>query len=88
MSTARPPAESPEPAQERAQEHELRCSARGCRLDATWGLRWNNPRLHTPDRRKVWLACDQHREGLEGFLRTRGFLRDTVAVGELTVSDG
>lgn len=62
---------------------ELTCSARGCRARATWGLRWNNPRLHTPDRRKVWLACDEHREHLTTFLQARGFLRDAVPVGEL-----
>ncbi|MCU1432158.1 MAG: hypothetical protein JWP95_1263, partial [Actinotalea sp.] len=35
----------------------LRCSRKGCGAPAVWALRWNNPRLHTPDRRKVWLAC-------------------------------
>ncbi|AFR09860.1 hypothetical protein B005_4011 [Nocardiopsis alba ATCC BAA-2165] len=39
---------------------------------------WNNPRLHTPDRRKVWVACDEHRAYLAGFLEMRGFLRETV----------
>ena len=41
-------------------------------------LRWNNPKLHTPDRRKVWLACDEHRESLSQFLAARGFLKDVV----------
>lgn len=54
----------------------LVCSARGCRAPASWSLRWNNPRLHTPDRRKTWLACDEHRERLSEFLSVRGFLRD------------
>jgi len=54
----------------------LVCSARGCRAPASWFLRWNNPRLHTPDRRKTWLACDEHRERLSEFLSVRGFLRD------------
>jgi hypothetical protein len=40
-----------------------------------WALRWNNPRLHTPDRRKAWLACEEHRSHLEQFLAARGFLR-------------
>jgi hypothetical protein len=39
-------------------------------------LLWNNPRLHTPDRRKTWLACEEHRESLADFLRARSFLRD------------
>ena len=67
---------------------ELICSARGCRDDATWGLLWNNPRLHTPDRRKVWLACDEHRDHLAQFLDARGFLRDTVPVSELPDARG
>jgi len=54
------------------------CSAKGCRADATWRLLWNNPRIHTPDRRKVWLACDDHRESLEAFLGARGFHKETV----------
>jgi hypothetical protein len=54
------------------------CSARRCTAPATWALRWNNPKLHTPDRRKVWLACDDHKESLSDFLGARGFLREVV----------
>ncbi len=59
------------------------CSARGCRAQAQWALLWNNPRLHPPERRKTWLACPAHREHLEAFLGTRGFLRETVPAGEV-----
>ena len=59
------------------------CSARGCHAAAAWGLRWNNPRLHTPERRKTWLACEEHRESLGDFLGARGFLRDVVPVADL-----
>jgi hypothetical protein len=52
------------------------CSAKGCRASASWQLRWNNPKLHTPEHRKTWLACDEHRESLGGFLDVRGFLRE------------
>ena len=52
-----------------------RCSAKGCRAPASWDLVWNNPRVHTPDREKVWLACDDHRDSLGEYLRVRGFLR-------------
>lgn len=52
------------------------CSARGCTTTAGWALRWNNPRLHPPARRKTWLACDQHRARLGDFLNLRGFLRE------------
>ena len=64
------------------------CSARGCRRDATWGLLWNNPKLHTPDRRKVWLACDDHLDHLTQFLEVRAFLKDTVPVTQLVAADG
>ena len=40
------------------------CSAKGCRAPAAWSLVWNNPKVHTPDREKVWTACDEHRESL------------------------
>ncbi|HZN20249.1 MAG TPA: hypothetical protein VFB84_18970 [Micromonosporaceae bacterium] len=55
------------------------CSARGCRQPARWALRWNNPKLHPPDRRKTWLACDEHREHLSAFLSARGFLREVAS---------
>lgn len=54
----------------------LTCSARGCRADAVWALRWNNPKLHPPARRKTWLACAEHRESLSDFLAARSFLRE------------
>ncbi|MCW2809704.1 MAG: hypothetical protein JWP61_162, partial [Friedmanniella sp.] len=36
----------------------LVCSSKGCREPATHDLQWRNPRIHTEDRRKHWLACD------------------------------
>ena len=54
----------------------LICSAKGCRATARWALRWNNPSLHDPQRRKTWLACDDHRQSLSEFLGVRGFLRE------------
>lgn len=60
----------------------LICSAKGCREPAVWALRWNNPKIHTPERRKVWLACDAHREYLASFLELRGFLRETTPASE------
>ena len=62
---------------------DLECSARGCREQAIWALLWNNPRIHTHERRKVWLACDDHRTHLERFLGARSFHRATVPVSEL-----
>ncbi|MEE4491868.1 hypothetical protein [Streptomyces sp. BE230] len=63
------------------------CSAKGCRTDAVWVLAWNNPKLHTPERRKTWLACDEHREHLSSFLGVRGFLKDVVTLAEWESSD-
>lgn len=54
------------------------CSAKGCQNTAVWALEWNNPKVHTPQRRKVWLACAEHKEHLSRFLGARGFLRDVV----------
>ena len=62
---------------------DLVCSAKGCRRTAASGLLWNNPSLHMPDRRKTWLACDEHRTTLGHFLSVRGFLRDTVDAASL-----
>ncbi|NMM23061.1 MAG: hypothetical protein HHJ11_06130 [Phycicoccus sp.] len=61
----------------------IRCSAKGCRADAAYGLLWNNPKIHMPDRRKTWLACEEHAESLSDYLSSRGFLKDAVPVSEL-----
>ena len=58
----------------------LTCSAKGCSAPAEFELRWNNPKLHTPERRKVWLACAEHRTTLADFLGARGFLRETEPI--------
>ncbi|RUL94450.1 hypothetical protein [Verrucosispora sp. FIM060022] len=60
----------------------LVCSARGCHAPAEWSLRWNNPRLHQPERRKTWLACNAHRGHLGDFLTARGFLREVAPLAE------
>jgi hypothetical protein len=67
---------------------DLICSARGCSAPAEWGLRWNNPKVHAPDRRKVWLACSDHRGHLERYLSRGSFLIDTVPVSELPDTAG
>ena len=63
---------------------DLRCSAKACSMPARYALLWRNPRIHTPDRVKRWLACDQHRESLSDFLARRDF---PVTVEELTVEE-
>ena len=54
------------------------CSRKGCRTSAAWQVLWNNPKIHTPERRKVWLACQEHRDWLEDYLRQRAFWKETV----------
>ncbi|MDO5617779.1 hypothetical protein [Kocuria sp.] len=56
----------------------VQCSRRGCTATAQWRLEWNNPKVHAPERRKVWTACNAHREHLAEFLRMRGFLKDVL----------
>lgn len=54
------------------------CSAKGCQDSGSWELQWNNPKIHTADRRKIWLACETHKQSLSDFLGARGFLKDVV----------
>lgn len=67
---------------------DLVCSAKGCRTTAVWALQWNNPKLHPPERRKTWLACEAHRDSLGDFLSLRGFLRETVPASTLSEGRG
>ncbi|WP_297409232.1 hypothetical protein [Naasia sp.] len=52
---------------------QLTCSRAGCRNAAVCALEWRNPRIHSEDRRKVWLACGEHREYLHDYLAAREF---------------
>jgi hypothetical protein len=54
------------------------CSRKACRVQASWQLLWNNPKIHTPERRKTWLACADHRDWLEDYLQTRGLWKETL----------
>lgn len=49
------------------------CSRAGCREVARWRIDWRNPRIHTADRTKTWVACDDHRDYLREFLAARSF---------------
>ncbi|CAD5139404.1 MULTISPECIES: hypothetical protein [Microbacterium] len=59
---------------------ELICSRAGCRSAATRQVVWRNPRIHTADREKIWLACDEHVDFLHDYLAARDF--------PVTVRDG
>lgn len=56
------------------------CSRAGCRSRAVWAIRWRNPRIHTADRRKTWVACDEHVGYLREFLRARDFPVEVAAL--------
>jgi len=49
------------------------CSRAACTADARSSVVWRNPRIHGPERRKVWLACDEHAPYLRDFLASRAF---------------
>ena len=66
----------------------LVCSAKGCQQPAEWALVWNNPKLHTPERRKTWLGCGEHRQSLADFLGARGFLLEVVAADDAPADPG
>lgn len=61
----------------------LICSRKGCNADAVYGMLWNNPKLHTPERRKVWLTCPEHREYFRDYLSSRGLLKSEAPVEDL-----
>ncbi|WP_209324874.1 hypothetical protein [Brevibacterium renqingii] len=67
---------------------ELQCSAKGCRAPATRAILWNNPRLHTPERKKTWLACDEHLEHLSSFLTLRDFYIGDVSIDDIPEDAG
>lgn len=49
------------------------CSRAGCSQPAAWNVNWRNPRIHTLERVKIWLACDAHRDYLHDYLEARDF---------------
>jgi hypothetical protein len=53
----------------------LICSAKGCRATASYAVVWNNPKIHPPEREKIWMACEEHRQSLADFLAERRLLR-------------
>ena len=61
---------------------ELVCSAKGCQQPAAFQVVWTNPKIHTPDRRKIWLACPEHRQYLSEYLSRKDFLREVVPLAE------
>jgi hypothetical protein len=64
------------------------CSRAECREPATWRIDWRNPRIHTGDRRKTWLACDEHVDYLRGFLEARSFPVEVAPYSASDADDG
>ncbi len=58
------------------------CARKACRSTAHWQLLWNNPKIHTPERRKIWLACGEHRDWLQDYLSTRGLWKQTLPMDD------
>lgn len=63
------------------------CSRAGCRSAATWRIDWRNPRIHTEDRRKTWLACPDHVDYLREFLAARDFPLTVAALPPATTAE-
>lgn len=61
---------------------DMQCSSAGCAAAAAWRVNWRNPRIHSANRVKVWLACDSHRNTLADYLGTRGFPVIVSALGD------
>lgn len=60
------------------------CSRAGCREAAVWRLDWRNPRIHSEDRVKTWVACAEHVDYLREFLAARDF---PLSVSPLAAAD-
>jgi hypothetical protein len=63
-------------------ELDEQCSRAGCSAPATRAVNWRNPKIHTQDRVKVWLACDEHVDYLREFLLARDFPVVVADIGE------
>ena len=51
----------------------LHCSRANCDRPADRRIEWRNPRIHSDERIKIWLACEEHFDFLLGFLVSRDF---------------
>jgi hypothetical protein len=61
-------------------EIEAKCSRAGCIQAAEFEVVWRNPKIHSEDRRKVWLACGEHQQYLIDYLAVRSFFIETLAI--------
>ncbi len=61
-------------------EGQTRCSRTACAQVPAWQILWRNPKIHGPEREKIWLSCAEHKAFFEGYLGQRGFPVRSVAV--------
>lgn len=52
---------------------QIKCSRAGCALPASTKIHWRNPKIHTGERFKTWLACEEHLSYLIEYLQDRSF---------------
>ncbi|NBU22944.1 MAG: acetone carboxylase [Actinobacteria bacterium] len=57
-----------------------KCSRAGCTNQATFLIYWRNPKLHSPEREKIWGACLEHKSFLIDYLSARSFFLRTEAI--------
>ena len=66
---------------QRAFEHPV-CSRAACERSACHRIEWRNPRIHSEERIKIWLACDEHLDYLHDFLHSRSLPVRVHAIGD------
>lgn len=64
-------------------DEQFRCSRARCSDTALWAIQWRNPKIHTPERKKTWLACEPHLITLRDFLEARSFPLEVISVDAL-----
>lgn len=57
-----------------------KCSRAGCHNAANCKVFWRNPKIHSQERSKTWLACSDHLQFLIDYLDTRGFYIGTEKI--------
>ena len=60
----------------------LTCSRAGCTKPARFNVNWRNPKIHSEDRVKIWLACAEHEDYLSEYLAARDFPVLVTPLGE------
>lgn len=51
----------------------IKCSRANCQQLALVNIHWQNPKIHTDGRQKIWSSCAEHEAFLVDYLQARGF---------------